>query len=821
MSFNLIIHLWVKLDYVLACSFQPDSICMTAFLMRLNNFKIKIFVGVFLIVSSTVFSQQKLYGNAFNLSDVQLLPGVLKHAQEVNTHTLLQYDVDRLLAPYRKEAGLPAKAESYPNWIGLDGHVGGHYLSAMAMNYAATGDAECKKRMDYMIAELKACQDANANGYVGGVPNSAKIWPALQTADFTDIRKAWVPWYNLHKTYAGLRDAWLYGGSESARSMFLAFCDWGIEITKNLTDEQMEKMLQTEHGGMNESFADAYQLTKDEKYLHAAKRFSHKEFLNSLAKGVDNLDNKHANTQIPKIIGFERIAEASNDNTYKHAATFFWEQVALKRSIALGGNSIREFFPTAANCSKYVEEREGPESCNTYNMLKLTEGLFRFEPKAHYADFYERALFNHILSTQHPEHGGYVYFTPARPRHYRVYSTPNQGMWCCVGSGMENHTKYGEFIYTHQSDSLFVNLFVASELNWRGKGLKIKQETQFPYEGNTRLTINTNKPQRFKLMIRHPFWVSKKGFVVKCNGVKLKTISQPSSYAVIDREWRDGDKIEVSLPMQLRYEELPNVPEYIAIMYGPVLLGAKTGEETLYGLKANDHRWAHIPHGPLLPIAKAPVMVGERTKMLKKIVPVKNKPLHFKTRNLFNSKEFNDLELQPFFSIHDARYMMYWLSMNKKAYRLAADSLAQLENARLALDARTVDAIVPGEQQPEADHGVKMERTNSGLFKDAFYREISQGGQLTYLLYPKGESNLKLMIRYWGNEQGKRSFKIYIDDMLVTTESTVGKWNRNEFVNVEYPLPENVLKNKNQLVLKIVPDKDCLAGGFYYIALLR
>lgn len=785
------------------------------------NLKKNLILGVLFLIGGNAFAQEKLYGNTFNLSDVRLLPGVLKHAQDVNTGNLLRYDVDRLLAPYRKEAGLPAKAESYPNWIGLDGHVGGHYLSAMAMNYAATGDAECKKRMDDMIAELKACQDASKNGYVGGVPNGAKIWPALMNADFSEIRKAWVPWYNLHKTYSGLRDAWLYGGNETARSMFLAFCDWGIEVTKNLTDEQMEKMLQTEHGGMNESFADAYQLTKDEKYLHAAKRFSHKEFLNSLAKSVDNLDNKHANTQIPKIIGFERIAETANDNTYKHAAKFFWEQVALKRSIAIGGNSIREFFPTAANCSKYVEEREGPESCNTYNMLKLTEGLFRFEPKAQYADFYERALFNHILSTQHPEHGGYVYFTPARPRHYRVYSTPNQGMWCCVGSGMENHTKYGEFIYTHASDSLFVNLFVASELNWRDKGLKIKQETQFPYEGKTKLTINTNKPQRFKLLIRHPFWVSAKGFVVKCNGKKINILSQPSSYFVIDREWHDGDKVEVLLPMQLRYETLPNVPEYIAIMYGPVLLGAKTGTETLYGLKANDHRWAHIAHGELLPIAKAPVMVGERNDILKKIKPVKNKPLHFRTRNLFNNKEFGKLELQPFFSIHDARYMMYWLSMNKKAYQLAADSLAQLENARLALDARTVDAIVLGEQQPEADHGVKMERTNSGLFKDAFYREVIQGGQLSYMLFPKGENNLKLMIRYWGNEQGKRSFKIYIDDTLVAIENIAGKWNRSEFVNVEYPLPEHLIKNKSQVVLKIVPEADNTAGGLYYIALLK
>ena len=369
------------------------------------NLKRNLILGVIFLFASNTFAQEKLYTNTFNLSDVRLLDGVLKHAQDLNTKNLLKYDMDRLLAPYRKEAGLPAKAESYPNWIGLDGHVGGHYLSALSMNYAATGNTECKKRLDYMISELKLCQIANKNGYVGGVPNSAKIWPALQSGDFTEFRKSWVPWYNLHKTYAGLRDAWLYTGNEMARTLFLDFCDWGIEITKNLTDEQMEKMLQTEHGGMNEMYADAFSMTGKVHYLEIAKRFSHKEILNSMAKNVDNLDNKHANTQIPKIIGFERIAETANDTSYRHAARFFWETVALKRSIAIGGNSIREFFPTASSCGKYVDEREGPESCNTYNMLKLTEGLFRTQPLAAYSDFYERALFNHILSTQHPVHG--------------------------------------------------------------------------------------------------------------------------------------------------------------------------------------------------------------------------------------------------------------------------------------------------------------------------------------------------------------------------------------------------------------------------------
>ena len=466
------------------------------------------------VLFSQMHSQDRMYHNTFPLSDVSLLDGPFKHARDLNIPTLLKYDVDRLLAPYRKEAGLPAIALSYPNWEGLDGHVGGHYLSAMAMNYAATGNLECKRRMEHMISEIKACQEANAIhhpewgvGYAGGMPKSSLIWSTLKTGDFTAYRSAWAPWYNLHKMYAGLRDAWIYCGNDDAKNIFLKFCDWGIEITSALTDAQMQSMLDSEHGGMPEVFADAYQITGDAKYLTAAKRFSHRVLLDAMAAGNDNLDNKHANTQIPKVTGFQRIAELSRDTTYANAAGFFWQTVTAHRSLAFGGNSRKEHFPSASACDDFVTDAEGPESCNSYNMLKLTEDLFRANPSAHYMDYYERTLYNHILSTQHPENGGYVYFTPARPRHYRVYSTPNQAMWCCVGTGMENHSKYNEIIYTHKNDSLFLNLFVASELNWKSKGVRIIQATTFPDEDRSRLLVAEGSAG-FTLMIRYPFWVS-------------------------------------------------------------------------------------------------------------------------------------------------------------------------------------------------------------------------------------------------------------------------------------------------------------------------
>jgi DUF1680 family protein len=437
----------------------------------------------------------------------------------------------------------------------------------------------------------------------------------------------------------------------------------------------MESMLDTEHGGMNEIFADAYQMTGDAKYLAAAKRFSHKVLLNAMAAGSDNLDNKHANTQVPKAVGFQRIAELGNDDTYAKAASFFWETVTHNRSLAFGGNSRREHFPSASACTDFVNDVQGPESCNTHNMLKLTEDLFRADPLAKYADYYERALYNHILSTQHPAHGGYVYFTPARPRHYRVYSAPNQAMWCCVGTGMENHGKYAQFVYAHHNDSLFLNLFIASELNWKEKGVKIKQETNFPYDEKTKLTVIEGS-SHFTLMIRHPSWVAAGALQAIVNGNTLSHTAQPSSYVAVDRSWMTGDEVEIALPMHNAIEPLPNVSTYVALLHGPILLGAKTGTENLTGLVADDSRWGHIAGGPMLPVDQAPIIVeDDRSTIADKLVPVEGKPLSFTAPQLNIVNSPNSLELEPFYRIHDSRYMMYWMALTNSQYEAMRDSI--------------------------------------------------------------------------------------------------------------------------------------------------
>jgi len=777
--------------------------------------------------SSILFGQNKIYSNEFPLGDVQLLDGQFKDARDLNIEVLLKYDVDRLLAPYRKEAGLPKKAECFPNWDGLDGHVGGHYLSAMAMNYAATGNKECKNRMDYMIKELKECQEANAInnsewgvGYVGGFPNSVKLWSAYKKGDLGIYSSAWAPFYNLHKMYAGLRDAWLYADNNEAKDMFLKFCDWGINISAGLSDAQMEIVLNMEHGGMNEMFADAYQLTKNEKYLIAAKRFSQKYFLDPLSKGIDNLDNKHANTQLPKFIGFDRIAELSGDETYAKAASFSWETITQNRSLAFGGNSRREHFPSETSCFDYLLVTDGPESCNTYNMLKLTEDLFRDQPAAKYMDYYERATFNHILSTQHPEHGGYVYFTSARPRQHRKYSAPNMAMWCCVGSGMENHGKYNQMIFSHSSDSLFLNLFIASELNWKEKGVEIKQETNFPFEEQTKLTI-TKGSSEFKLLVRFPGWVKQGAFKILVNGKEFAYSEKPSSYVSINRKWKKGDKVQVLLPMQNTVEHMNNVPNYIAIMHGPILLGAKTGTEDMGNLIAGDGRFDQYTGGKMLPIDKAPILIYNDIENIgDKLEPIKGKPLNFK----LNVKMVNPIEglvLEPFNKIHDSRYQIYWLALTNNKYEQYIDSLSKAEEQRLVLDRRTIDMVNTGEQQPETDHKMQSENSRTGNNLDELFREAGREGYFSYDMITKSETDLNLFVRYWGAEWGTRKFDIYIDDEKLLTVDNTGKWNQSNFQEEEYSIPKAMVEGKEHIRVKFQALQGSTAGAVYAVRLVR
>ena len=779
-----------------------------------------------LLTAGSMQAQDRLYADEFPLGDVTLLDGPLKKARDLNIRVLLQYDNDRLLAPYLKEAGLTPKGKSYPNWDGLDGHVGGHYLTALAIN-AATGSKECQQRMEYWIGELQRCADANAKnhpewgkGYVGGVPGSDRIWSNYKKGNFGPYSGAWVPFYNLHKMYAGLRDAWVYCGNEQAKKLFLGFCDWAIDLTAGLSDEQVERTLHTEHGGMNEVLADAYAITRDKKYLDVAKRFSHKRLLLPLEQRQDCLDNMHANTQVPKVVGFERISELSGDEAYHTASAYFWDIVTGERTLAFGGNSRREHFPSKEASQDFVTDIDGPETCNTNNMLKLTEELHRRNPEARYADFYELATFNHILSSQHPEHGGYVYFTSARPRHYRNYSAPNEAMWCCVGTGMENHGKYGQFVYTKKADNLFVNLFASTELNWKERGIVIRQETGFPYVETSKITIAQGKGQ-FTLQVRYPGWVKPGQYEVKVNGKPVNIVTGPSSYVAISRQWKKGDVVELIFPMHNSVKYLPNLPQYIALMHGPIMLAMKTGTEDLVRLIADDSRFGQLAVGKKLPVDQAPILINNDLEdIANQLQPVAGKPLHF----TLTTKMENEIrhELMPFFELHDARYMMYWLALSEDSYKGYLDNLAKQEKERQALEERTVDKVQPGEQQPESDHFMETDRSNVGNTNDVFYRDASDGHFFSYLLQTGGQTDLSLRLKYWGvGEWKSHEFDILVDDVVVMSVNNTGKYRISEFKYETYPIPAELLKGKKQVRVKFQAKPRKQIGEIYEVRLVK
>lgn len=776
-----------------------------------------------------VVAQDKLYKDEFPLGDITLLDGPLKHARDLNVQVLLKYDCDRMLAPYRKEAGLQPRKPSYPNWDGLDGHVGGHYLSALAIN-AATGNEECRKRMEYMISELLLVLDANnqrpeawCHNYIGGVPNSAKMWTAFSKGDFGSYFGTWAPFYNIHKMYAGLRDAWLYCGNEQAKNLFLKFCDWAVDITRDLNDEQMEKMLGNEHGGMNEVLADAYAITGEQKYLDCARRFSHRMLLVPLENGKDCLDNMHANTQIPKVIGYQRIAELAHDVQYHNASEYFWEIVTRQRSLALGGNSRREHFPTKENCIDYINDIDGPESCNTYNMLKLTEDLNRVKPNGMYGDFYETAMFNHILSAQHPQHGGYVYFTSARPRHYRNYSAPNEAMWCCVGTGMEDHGKYGQFVWTHdkgvkaEDDALYVNLFVASELNWKDRKMVIRQQTAFPYAETSVVEVAKGKGT-FILKVRKPSWCE--NFTVKGVGFDADSYEE-NGFVCMKRKWKKGDQVKISMPMHAYIKPMINVPQYVAIMYGPILLGMKTGTEDMRSLIADDSRFGQYAGGKKLALDEAPILLPKHLDdIAKNLKPVPGKPLHFKLAT--HMENTIDGELQPFFEIHDSRYMMYWLALGENDYKAYMQKLADEEKARQALEARTVDKVNPGEQQPETDHRMETDDSNKGNTEGIFFRDAKDGHYFSYLMQTKGETNLSLQLKFWGQDEWRTSeFDIYVNDKLLCSVNNSHRWRTTQFKTVDYAIPSEFVKGKKEIRVKFVAHKGKQVGQIYGVRLVK
>ena len=597
---------------------------------------------------------------AFALADVRLLDGPWRRAQALDGRYLLSLDPDRLLHNFRVNAGLPPRApvyggwESQEPWIGIrcHGHTLGHYLSACAMMGAATGEPAFRRRVDHIVDELQACQQASGSGLVCAFPDGdAQLRNGLAGRPVTGV-----PWYTLHKVMAGLRDAHVHAGSDAALPVLRDLAAWVEDAARGCDDERFQQMLGVEHGGMNEVLADLHALTGDARWLALARRFCHEALLDPLAQGRDPLDDWHANTQIPKVVGFARLHELTGEPRYGRAASYFWGRVADARAFATGGHGDGEHFFPAAQVRRHLGSAKTMETCGTHNMLKLTRALLLRDPQPAYADWYERALVNGILASQDPDTGMVTYFQPLRPAYPKLYCTPEHSFWCCTGTGMENHAKYGDSIWFRDGETLLLNQYIASELSWRERRLRIRQTTAFPDGTQARLVVHAEAPTAFTLRLRHPAWC--RTMTVKVNGRAVHESREAGRWLDVPRHWRDGDTVEIALPMHLHLAPLPGAPDVSAVMVGPLVLAARLGRE---GMTPGDDLIVNErTYGDVLALADPAPLPRLRLggRALDEVVRPGADPFTFRVPA--EATGGRELELIPYHRIAHERYALYW-----------------------------------------------------------------------------------------------------------------------------------------------------------------
>jgi DUF1680 family protein len=750
-----------------------------------------VFFGLIMLLLASC--QPKETGDAlkvipFELNQVTLLDGPFKHATALNKEVLLNYEPDRFLAKYRIEAGLKPKAEHYHGWEDntIAGQSVGHYLSAISMMNQTTGDEEFKKRAVYIVDELAECQSANGGGYIGAIPDGRKIFEEqvakgdIRSQGF-DLNGLWSPFYNYHKMMAGLRDAYHLLGIEKALAVEKGFADWVSTIISPLNDEQMQKMLACEYGGMNEVLADLYADTKEDKYMDLSRAFYQKVVLDSIALGKDVLSGLHANTQIPKFIGLARDYELTHNERAKQSATFFWNRVVNHHSYVTGGNGNHEYFGPPDQLRNRLSDGT-TETCNVYNMLKLTNHVFEWEPTAEAADFYERALFNHILSTQNPENGKVIYnlsLEMGGNKYFQDY----YAFTCCVDSGMETHAKYGGSIYFHNDNELYINQFIASEVSWKEKGLVFRQTTDFPKEQGTTILFEVETPQTFDLKIRYPYW-AEKGMLVKVNGDQISVDQQPSSFVSIHREWTTGDKVEVEFPFTIRTESMPDDENRLAILYGPLVMAGILGPK-------DDPKATEIDY--------VPIFLTENKDAKNWITPT-GEPNEFKVVDVSQPRDF---VLKPFYEVYDNTYSVYWDVFNEASWKEHKESFtAELERKK-KLEERTFDFVQPGEMQPERDHNFKGDSVYIETMKDRKARVANRGGWFSFDMKVMTGQPMALVVEYWGGYTGGKTFDIYVDDQKIATENISGKKD-GEFIDIQYNIPEALTLSANTITVKFV-----------------
>ena len=519
------------------------------------------------------------------LSSVRITGGPLKRAQDLNADYLLKLEPDRMMAYYRKRAGLEPKAQGYPGWDGdgknLTGHIAGHYLSGVSLMFAATGDPRFKQRADYIVKEMKEVQDKNGDGYLGAVEGLREKFTEVSKGNikstFFDLNGLWSPWYTLHKTYAGLRDAYRFTGNRTALELEIKFAAWAETILAKLTPEQTQQMLNTEFGGMNEVLADLYADTGDKRWLNLSRRFDHHAFLDPLKRREDKLSGQHGNTQVPKMLGVLMQYIYTGEKADGVAAEFFWDAVVNDHSYATGGHGKDEYFGPRRELAERVDGRTN-ETCNVYNMLKMTRRLFALNPDPKYAEFEEKALFNHILASIDPEDGRTCYMVPVGRGVRREYQDMFRSFTCCVGSGMESHGLHGDGIYYESGDRLWINMYVPSTATWKEAGVRLKMDTTFPEGDTATLKLTMQRPRTFTLVFRCPSWVNL-GVTVKVNGKEVTEYIGPASYTHLKRRWKTGDTVSFVFPKTLWFEALADNQNRGALMWGPLVLAADLGPE--------------------------------------------------------------------------------------------------------------------------------------------------------------------------------------------------------------------------------------------------
>jgi uncharacterized protein len=741
----------------------------------------------------------------FSLADVKLLDGPFKHAMELDAKILLNYEPDRLLAKFYIEAGLKPKAEHYMGWENemLAGHSLGHYLSACSMMYQATGDTIFLRRVNYIVDELGKLQEADGKGYIGAFTNGKKIFEEevakgnIRSQGF-DLNGIWSPFYTYHKVLAGLRDAYQLCGNQKALEIEKRFAGWIGSIVYQLNDEQVQRMLRCEYGGISETFADLYADTKDEEYLKLAGIFYQKSFLDSLKAGKAVLPGKHANTNIPKLIALSRIYELTGDTLDRKAAEFFWDRVVNHHSYVTGGNGDNEYFGAADKLRNRLDDGT-TESCNVYNMLKLSEHLFEWEGSAKVADFYERALFNHILATQDPEDGHVVYNLSLDMGGFKAFQDP-EWFTCCIGTGMENHSKYGRNIYYHNENELYIFQYIASELIWKEKGLKIVQKTSYPEEQGSTLEFTGENPVKLTVKVRYPFW-ARNGIKVLINGKRIQTKQNPGSFVTIDRIWKTGDILELKLPFSLRLESMPDDSNRVAVMYGPLVLAGDLGPKD--DLSSKDPMYV-------------PVLMTKKRDPSAWLKPVEGE---FNTFVTVNTGKPRDIVMKPFYSFYNRRYSVYWDIFSEEGWNIRqTEYKAELDRIKKIEDA-TLDFVQPGEMQPERNHNFKGEKTNPGGFKERSNRE-SRSGWFSFDMKIKPDIPVALVVEYWGGFPGAKTFDILVNDVLIATENISGK-KEGQFINVNYNIPEEISHGKSKITVKFQAHPQNTAGPVFGVRTIK